>query len=80
MTLSNEEFKKHLLVLDIEDDITSVTTKTVNVAFRKLALILHPDKAGDKSTAAFQELLDSCEKVLDHLKEKHNLSDESIFE
>ena len=80
MTLSNEEFKKHLLVLDIEDDITSVTTKTVNVAFRKLALILHPDKAGDKSTTAFQELLDSCEKLLDHLKEKHNLSDESIFE
>ena len=80
MAMSNEDLKKHFCVLKIEDDIVSVSLKDVNVAFRKLALILHPDKAGSESTSAFQELLDSFDKVLNHFKAKDVRGNESSFE
>ena len=50
------DFKNLLNVLEITKDINEVTVKEINVAFRNLALKLHPDKAGDEKTYAFQEL------------------------
>ena len=77
MALSKEDIQKHISVLHIDVDVESVTRRDVNVAFRKLALILHPDKAGSKSTAAFQEILDSCNLLLDHFD---SLGDKDRFD
>ena len=51
--MSNEEVNIHLGILKIREDITKVNLNDINNAFRKLAAIIHPDKAGDESTAAF---------------------------
>ena len=64
--------RKHLDVLEIPEDVTRVTLKYVNAKFRKLAKILHPDKASDKTTAAFQKVLRSCEILRDYLKRNDN--------
>ena len=58
--MSEDEIKKRLKVLRIKEEFTDVTLNHVNSAFRKLATVMHPVKAGDSSTAAFQELLNSC--------------------
>ena len=68
--MTQEEIRKHLEVLKIQDAIANVSLKDVNSAFRKLASEMHPDKAGDASTAAFQELLNSCHILRKYLKEK----------
>ena len=57
MELSKEEIHEHLTVLEISEEISEVTKRKVNVSFRRLAKILHPDKSGDETTnAAFQKL------------------------
>ena len=77
MEMSNEEFQNHLCVLKIEKEVSEVTKRDVNVAFRQVAKILHPDKFGDESTkAAFQELLDSFNKLTDHFANMGKTSDE----
>ena len=68
--MSNDEIKIHLAVLKIVKDRAEVNINDVNNAFRKLATVIHPDKAGDESTAAFQELLNSCQLLRKHFKEK----------
>ena len=68
--MSNEEVNIHLGILKIREDITKVNLNDINNAFRKLAAIIHPDKAGDESTAAFQELLNSCHLLRNYIKEK----------
>ena len=74
MVMSNEELSIHMCVLKIENYIASTTVRDVNVGFRKLALVLHPDKTGDEyTTAAFQKLRDSFEKIIDHFKEKRKI-------
>ena len=78
--MTNEEIRKHLDVLKIQNNINDVTLKDVTLAFRQLALILHPDKAGNESTAAFQELINAYEKVFDFFKEKHGADFDKIFE
>ena len=50
------ELNGNLLVLEINEDIEKVNIKIVNTAFRKLAKKVHPDKAGDERTAAFQRI------------------------
>ena len=62
MVLSNDELTKHFCVLQIEKDIKFVTRRDVDIAFRRLALLTHPDKAGD-------------EKVFHHFKEQNNAED-----
>ena len=83
MVMTNEELIRSLSILNlgigIEDDIASVTLRDATIAFQKLAVILHPDKAGDESTAAFQELRDAFEKIRAHFKEKIDLGDQSII-
>ena len=55
--LSQEELSHYCQVLGIvQHDIPNYSLKQISQAFQKLALSLHPDKAGDKSTAAFQTL------------------------
>ena len=68
------------LVLNIKDDISGISLRDINVAFRKLAKVIHPDKAGDETTAAFQQLLDAYHKLQDYFKEKDDLGDNEIFE
>ena len=87
MALSDVELLKHLSVLKIQDDISQVTKRDVNIEFQKLAKILHPDKSQDSSTtAAFQELRSSFDKLTEHFREKGNVrndctpyTDEEMF-
>ena len=73
MTMSKDDLKKNLAILQInivnENDIDSVNASDVNNAFKKLALVLHPDKAGDKTTAAFQDLRSAFEKLRNHFQD-----------
>ena len=66
---TTDDIRKHLQVLEITDDISNVTLNDVNRAFRRLATVLHPDKAGAESTPAFQELLNSCLFLRKYFKE-----------
>ena len=83
MVMNIDDLKKCLSVPRIEygDDIGTITQRDVSVAFQKLALLLHPDKAGKESTAAFQELRDAYEKTRDYFKEMNNFGEDvSIVE
>ena len=67
--LADDEITKCLEILEIYNvDIQSISLKLISTAFQRLALKLHPDKAGDQSTAAFQSLHEAYEKVRGHLK------------
>ena len=74
------ELKRFLGVLKIYNDITKVSVKDVNKAFRKLAKVTHPDKVGDEKTSVFQALLYAYDNLKDYFKEKQGISDEDIFE
>ena len=80
MALTREELIENLSILDIEvgDNLESITLKDATKAFQKLALILHPDKAGAESKAAFQRLRNAYERVCDDFKLKKNLSKEEV--
>ena len=71
-----------LIILGLSDlSEEALTVNIVKRAFLKLAIVKHPDKAGG-STAAFQELLDSYERTLDHInvnQKKANLDDDEQF-
>ena len=64
-----DQLKKHLEVLEIHDEIAKVTLSVVNASFRRLAKLVHPDKATEASTTAFQELLNSCQILRKYLKD-----------
>ena len=49
-----KELSELLKVLEINKDISNVSVRDVRNAFKKLALLLHPDKAGEEKTEAFQ--------------------------
>ena len=74
------ELKRFLEVLEIDEDITNVSVKPINKAFRKLAKVTHPDKVGDEKTSVFQALLYAYDNLKDYFKEKQGISDEDIFE
>ena len=44
------DLQKFLETLEITKGISEISLKDVNTAFRKLALRLHPDKAGEGNT------------------------------
>ena len=64
---------------EINDDISNVTIRDLNVAFRKLALVLHPDKADEdekeEKTAAFKTLRAAYEKLKTYLEEEPDYPD-----
>ena len=76
----NEEVKELLALLNIEEDVSKVTIQHVNAAFRKLAKVTHPDKAGDEKTAAFQKLLHAYDKLNEFFKDKEGMNDQELFE
>ena len=77
MELSKEQIHEHLTVLEISEEISEVTKRKVNVSFRRLAKILHPDKSGDETTnAAFQKLRYSYERLVEYFKNMDNIEDE----
>ena len=60
-----DDLKRFLSILKINygEDIGAITLRDATIAFQKLAMVLHPDKAGKESTAAFQELRNAYEKT-----------------
>ena len=72
-----EEIKVCLSDLEISENIANVTLKDVNNSFRRLAAKKHPDKAGNESTAAFQEMLNACNAARTYFKDKHDANDEN---
>ena len=54
MVLSHDEIKKCLEILEIEyENVEQVTLRQASVTFQKLALLVHPDKAGEDFTPVF---------------------------
>ena len=78
MVLSKVELKKHLSILDIIDVVETVSIRDVDIAFRKLALLKHPDKAGAEFKTEFQELICSYRTLLTYFKEKNVVDDYDI--
>ena len=69
-----------LLTLYITKDITDVTVKEVNAAFRKLAKVTHPDKSGDDNTAKFQVILEAYKKLNAYFKETESRDDKDVVD
>ena len=75
--LLQTEVKQLLSLLKIDKDLDNITVKDINVAYRKLAKTIHPDKAGDEKTEAFQDLLQASVKLRDYFKDKVQSADET---
>ena len=75
-----EELKSYLSILNIEvqNTIDDINLKQVRAAFLRLVLLLHPDKAGHDSKAAFQEVKTAYEKVRDFIKNKSDDVDDAV--
>ena len=68
LTHNISSISSYLKILGLQTTrIPSISS--VKKRFREKALACHPDKVGDGSTAAFQELSDACVKVLEFLAE-----------
>ena len=78
--MDNQALNQLLRVLKIKNDITNVTSGDVNTAFRKEAKNIHPDKAGDESTAEFQQLLAAYNALREYFKERSDLSGVDVHE
>jgi DnaJ-class molecular chaperone len=67
--MKNQVISELLCVLEIDKDISNVSIRDINVAFRKLALVVHPDKAEDEDKAEkTQELRNSFIIFLENQK------------
>ena len=65
----SQEIIDHLKVLGIkEENYETLTMDDAVKAYRKLAMTVHPDKAGKESTDAFQNLNNSV-----HFLKKKNM-------
>ena len=80
MMLNEQEISELLRVLDIQEDIKNVTRRVINVAFRKLAKAVHPDKAGDDKTAAFQTLISAYDKLKAYCPDENEPSSMDVAE
>ena len=80
MGISMEELKSYLSILNIEvqNTIDDINLRQVRTAFLRLVLLLHPDKAGHDSKAAFQEVKTAYEKVRDFIKNKSDDVDDAV--
>ena len=64
----SEDLRKDLEALGLQDsDVTIMTMKDVIRAYKKVALKIHPDKAGTAKTAEFQDLVNSYQQILKYL-------------
>ena len=62
--MTEDSLIRDLNILGISDTpVKDLTVHNVKIAFFKLALVKHPDKAGG-SSAVFQELLKSYQNIL----------------
>ena len=79
--LNKEEIENCLkeLKLDFSHN-EQIKLKDISVAFQKLAVVLHPDKAGEGSTSAFQNLRHAYEKLRDHFLSTSPQASESAAE
>ena len=75
-----EKIQTLLKVLNVVKDPYEITLCDINTAFRKLALKLHPDKAGDEHTAAFQEVRNAHELLHKHFLQKLDSSSEHLVD
>ena len=67
---NNEQFKSDLETLDISEN--QVLTKSyVTSKYKKMAKIVHPDKAGG-STVDFQELKNAYCRIIDYIETNQN--------
>ena len=64
-----ENIRKFLKTLGLDSNIGQFKVKDINKAFRKLAITLHPDKAGQEHTTAFIELRHAHEFLVKYLRE-----------
>ena len=75
-----DTFKADLKVLGLDVDgvldLESITIRDVVKAFRRKALLLHPDKTRRDTKAEFQELNNSYESALRFLVEREKTKDE----
>ena len=78
--LSKEEIANYLAELELNSDIKQLKLKDISVAFQKLAIVLHPDKAGEGSTGAFQSLRTAYEKLRDHFSNSPEHAADSTVE
>ena len=82
----SEELRKDFATLGVHDvEVESLTVEQAKAAYRKAALITHPDKADPAFpkqvadfTAAFQELGNCYERVLKHIVEKLQAQDDNF--
>ena len=76
--MNQEELNELLRVLEIQDDVSDVSVRDVKKAFRRLAILLHPDKSGEDKTAAFQRLRAAYEKLKQFLEVNGSTKDEVV--
>ena len=73
MKMNTQVISELLSILGISDDISKVTIRILRVAFKKQALLLHPDKAGADEqkvrTAAFQKLRSAYDEIKQFIEE-----------
>ena len=68
MMLKEHEVQSFLKELRIEEaNVKLLNLKDISTAFQKLALLLHPDNAGEESTESFQKLHNAYEKLRNHI-------------
>ena len=80
MILSDAELSECLIALELDPkDIDNITLKQASKAFQRLALLVHPDKAGEEYTAQFQRLFASYEKLRNHFKQTKDKTDKGNF-
>ena len=64
----SETVKKDFLLFGfVEQTIHSIKVRDVIIAYRKLAMKVHPDRAGQEYTAEFQELGNAYQRCLQYL-------------
>ena len=78
--MNSQELKQLLEKLEITEDISELSIREINAAFRKQVKKSHPDKVGLEKTAECQDLIAAYKKLKDYFKEKDNLKEEDIYE
>ena len=72
-----ESLNQDLAILKLEHiGLEVLTIREVNLAYKRIALKIHPDKTENDSTAEFQELSNAHQRLLQYLIEKPESSDD----
>ena len=79
--MENNNLKEDLVILGLEERLLEdARIGEVIKAYRRKARIVHPDKAGKESTAAFQKLNNAYERLLAYLVNKCNSNEDESDE